>query len=368
MHAFHALLDATPPFSGSQGEDATRWLLRIDRIAIPLACNDESKLAVAMSKLEDGAYRFSESTVFHTWDSFKAGLTLRYAEDRHLIKQRLAKCKQTVGESVQDYIDRHKLLCIRAGLTDRDEEEILTKFLKGLTSTLYDRVMVSCPTSYEEAVSKAIYFAKLMAKTGRSSLLNETTENNGKPRTTFHTSHTSRPPEHRPRFEGKPNHNYGNQNRHQGPPLPPQGRPEAHGMGKLTQDFGDKLKLNMRASTQQRNSHSPYHNVMTRSTSCPRPLIPSMWEDSSDEDDILPDVHYVNQQSFSPHYAQMKEEGSAYDTAAEDTRQQVTDDVARMSESVEPNDIKYSPTPAVSMRRAYEPNPVPHIYERMHGH
>lgn len=363
MHAFHALLDATPPFSGSQGEDATRWLLRIDRIAVPLACNDESKLAVAMSKLEDGAYRFSESTVFHTWDSFKAGLTLRYAEDRHLIKQRLAKCKQTVGESVQDYIDRHKLLCIRAGLTDRDGEEILTKFLKGLTSTLYDRVMVSCPTSYDEAVSKAIYFAKLMAKTGRSSLLNETTEN-GKPRSTFHTSHASRPPEHRPRFEGKPN-NYGTQ-RYQGPPH--QGRPEAHGMGKLTQEFGDKLKLNMRASTQRHsnNSHPPYH-VMTRSTSCPRPLIPSMWEDStSDEDEIATDVHY-NQRLFPPHYAQTMDGRDDGDMGTKDNslNEGIDTAAALMSESFITNDIKYSPTPAVSMRRAYEHNPVPHIYERM---
>ena len=290
MHSFHALLHATPAFSGTPGEDATRWLLRIDRIAVPLNCGDDAKLAVAMAKLEGGAYNYSESSVFATWGEFKTALTSRYAEDKHIIKQKLAKCKQTAGENVSDYVDRHRMLCIRAGLSDRDGEEVLNKFLKGLIPTLYDRVMVSCPTTYDQAVEKAVYFSKQLGKTGRGHLLHNDSEGTGSkpaPRAPFIPFN---PPNRfsSPRYDSRGPHQGPNTGRQM-----PSSRVEAAGISDLTQDFGNKLKLNMRSTqynplyqpqydTPPSDSHSPprHHNVMTRSIFVPHPATLSMHEES----------------------------------------------------------------------------------------
>ena len=281
MHSFHALLHATPTFSGAPCEDAIRWLLRIDRIALPLHCGDDAKLAVALAKLEGSAYNYSETSVYATWGDFKTALTLRYAEDKHIIKQRLAKCKQTAGENVSDYVDRHRMLCIRAGLSDKDGEEVLNKFLKGLIPTLYDRVMVCCPTTYDQAVEKAVYFSKQLGKTGRGHLLSNDCEGTGSkpaPRAPFIPNiPPSLPP--RPRYESQAPHQDSNVGRQMSPT-----DAEAAAIMEHTPDFGSQLKLNMRSTYdhQYPHNHSPpgHHNVMTRSIFDPHPATLSMHKGS----------------------------------------------------------------------------------------
>ena len=266
MHSFHALLHATPTFSGAPGEDAIRWLLRIDRISVPLHCGDEAKLAVALAKLEGSAYNYSESSVYATWGDFKTALTLRYAEDKHIIRQKLTKCKQAAGEDVSDYVDRHRMLCIRAGLSDRDSEEVLNKFLKGLIPTLYDRVMVSCPTTYDQAVEKAVYFSKQLGKTGRGHLLQNDGENTGsKSAARAPFNYPNRSSELRYEPQG---HQHGLNTDYHMPPI----RTEVAGITDHAQDLGSRLKLNMRSTLNDRSyqhnyvAHPPLHNLMTRST------------------------------------------------------------------------------------------------------
>ena len=159
MHGmgFHDLLAAIPTYNGYPAEDPIRWILKIERIATALSCTDDIKLAAAISQLEGGALDWSEGHVWPTWESFKVSFLNRYKESDQLVRQKLAKCRMMAGESVQSYIDRYRMLVIRAHI--QDPEEILDRFLAGLSNTIYDRVIVSCPSSFEEAINKALYFS-----------------------------------------------------------------------------------------------------------------------------------------------------------------------------------------------------------------
>ena len=132
-HGFQGLLHAVPPYSGSAAEDPIRWILKIDRIAAALNCSDDSKLAAAISRLEGNALDWSEGQTFPTWESFKVSFHSRYRESAQVVRHRLSKCRMTGGESVQSYIDRFRMLAIRAQI--QDPEDILNRFLSGLTNT-----------------------------------------------------------------------------------------------------------------------------------------------------------------------------------------------------------------------------------------
>ena len=349
-----------------------RWLLRIDRISVPLGCGDDAKLAVALARLEGAAYNYSESSVYATWSDFKTALTLRYAEDKHIIKQKLAKCKQSAGENVSDYVDRHRMLCIRAGLSDRDGEEVLNKFLQGLIPTLYDRVMVSCPATYDEAVDKAVYFSKQLGKTGRGHLLQNDGEGTGSkpaPRAPFIPFN---PPNRSsgPRYDSRGPHQGSNVNRQ----MPPS-RAEAPGISDLTQDFGNKLKLNMRSTHYDPSYHQhpftvhrpPPHNVMTRAPSCPSASL-SMWEsDSSGEGSQSDEDTYSYRpyadHAFPPSAAQASGDGNNTGNGSG------SGGPSAPKAPAAPPSREYNrpgtPMPAVGMRRAIEHPPPPRVYERM---
>ena len=160
-HGFAGLLHAVPAYSGTDIEDPVRWILRIERIATALNCSDDSKFAAAISRLEGGALDWSEGHMFTTWTEFKASFVSRYGESAEVLRHKLHKCRMTAGESIHSFIDRFRMLAMRAQI--QDPEYILNRFLAGLSNAIYDRVVVCCPTRYEEAVEKAIYFAsKLM--------------------------------------------------------------------------------------------------------------------------------------------------------------------------------------------------------------
>jgi hypothetical protein len=160
-HGFQGLLHAIPDYYGSDTEDPIRWILKIDRIAAALNCNEDSKLAVAISRLEGGASDWSEGHTFASWEQFKASFTLRFAESAEVLRHRLQKCRMVQGESIQTFIDRFRMLALRSQI--QDPEYLLNRFLAGLSNEIYDRVVVCCPVKYEEAIEKALYFAsKLM--------------------------------------------------------------------------------------------------------------------------------------------------------------------------------------------------------------
>ena len=169
---FCALLQAVGPFSGGPNEDAFTWLLKLDRLALALGCADNSKLAVALSKLDGTAYNWSESSVFPVWETFKAGFLSRFCDDPKLMRQRFHRCKQLQGEGVRSFADRFKVLAVRARM--HDAEELADKFLGGLIPALYDRVIVACPTSFDDTVEKAIYFEQKLRLNNRSHVLDAT--------------------------------------------------------------------------------------------------------------------------------------------------------------------------------------------------
>jgi hypothetical protein len=248
-HAFQSLSLSTPIFSGIKGEDAARWLMKIERVAHALGANQSAQLAVAISKLEGAATDFSEGRNFNSWAVFKSAVLERYAEDPQVLKQRLTKCKQTAGEPVENYIDRFRVAAIRANVTAGDGEDVLNKFLKGLSSHLYDRVIATCPTTYDQAVEKAIYFSRKLHLSGRGHLLQ--TESEGKV-----TTGISRP--QAPAYS-QPYGQHGGRGRYESrntypqppnqpprdtrPPSLPQQRPN-NGEA-LTREF-DQLKINLR--------------------------------------------------------------------------------------------------------------------------
>ena len=166
MQAFHVLLHATPNFSGQIDEDITRWLGSIERIALPLGCTDGEKLAVAYARLLGSALQFSEVNTFPTWVSFSQAITLRFGDDHYESLRYLNKCRQTAYEPVKDYIDRFRMLAARTGKIDT--EDLVDKFLKGLTPMLYDRVIICGPTSLDQAMEKSIYFEQQLNRTGKS--------------------------------------------------------------------------------------------------------------------------------------------------------------------------------------------------------
>jgi hypothetical protein len=168
-HAFHALLQATPSFDGSNSAVATRWIGHIERIAVPLMCNDGAKLAVAFSRLEGHAYDFMEGLELSSWMTFKETFLSRYAEDVHIIRQRLNKCKQGATEDVLAFIDRFRVLAMQCKYST--EVDLLNRFLQGLLPGLYDRVMITCPSTYEEAVERAVYFSRKLTMNGKANLI-----------------------------------------------------------------------------------------------------------------------------------------------------------------------------------------------------
>ena len=123
-----------------------------------------------MSKLTGSAFYFSETMIFPTWTSFTHAITMRYAEETYKAIQRLDKCKQSMNEPVRDYIDQFKTLLMRSG--QMNAEDILNKFLKGLTPILYDRVMVCCPVDLDHAAERAVYFEREISRIGKGPRLN----------------------------------------------------------------------------------------------------------------------------------------------------------------------------------------------------
>ena len=288
-HAFQSLSLSTPIFSGIKGEDAARWLMKIERVAHALGANQSAQLAVAISKLEGAATDFSEGRNFNSWAMFKSAVLERYAEDPQVLKQRLAKCKQTAGEPVENYIDRFRVAAIRANVTAGEGEDVLNKFLKGLSSHLYDRVIATCPTTYDQAVEKAIYFSRKLHLSGRGHLLQN--ESDGKA-----VGSSSRPPNHaypssygqnnnmgRGRYE--PRNTYPQQGSQ--PPRdtrpPPLSQPRPTGEA-LSREF-DQLKINLRQP-------GPHPRIMIRSSSCPRSTF-GMWDSEDSADEFSPPMQEI---------------------------------------------------------------------------
>ena len=52
---------------------------------------------------------------------------------------------------------------MRARVTDL--EELVDRFLSGLSENIYIRVMVTCPSTFDVAVEKAVYFEKKLLLT-----------------------------------------------------------------------------------------------------------------------------------------------------------------------------------------------------------
>ncbi len=172
QHALPSLLAAIPAFTGSQGDDPIRWIMRIERLAPSMGVSDEQKLALALAKLDQGAYDWSECNNFPTWNSFKSAFFARYSEDTKTVKQRLSRCRQAQSEGVRGYVDRFQALALRARL--QDPEEILEKFLRGLQKELYDLVITTCPTTFDTALERAVYFEKRLRGNSR---LQQTSDN-----------------------------------------------------------------------------------------------------------------------------------------------------------------------------------------------
>lgn len=243
--SFNAMLHAVPVFLGVTSEDPIRWILKIERVALPLQCNDDAKLAVAMSKLEGSAYDWSESCTFATWGDFKAAFFQRYCEDVKVIKQRLSRCRQAAGECVMSYVDRFRVLAMRARLTDL--EEVMEKFLGGLLPTIYDRTIVACPVTFEQAIEKAVYFEKKVMMSKVRMAQSEGPEDPNHVHVTRHVNHN-------PNNFGQPR--YGPSNRPEprpwnnswkrGPATNPTPAPiEPSSVSELRQGFG-KMQLNTR--------------------------------------------------------------------------------------------------------------------------
>jgi hypothetical protein len=166
---FLDLLAATPTYNGYPAEDPIRWILKIERIATALSCTEDIKLAAAVSRLEGGALDWNEGQLWPTWECFKVSFLNRYKESDQIVRHKLSECRMMTGESVQSYIDRYRMLVLRAQI--QDPEEILDRFLAGLSNTIYDRVIVSCPTNFEEAIQKALYFSSKLLVNGRGHLM-----------------------------------------------------------------------------------------------------------------------------------------------------------------------------------------------------
>ena len=83
-------------------------------------------------------------------------------------KRRLDKCKQFLHEDTKDYIDRFRILTLRCAKGAIVPEDIMNKFIRGLHPILQDQVTISCPQTYEEAVTKALYFTKQLSLWGNT--------------------------------------------------------------------------------------------------------------------------------------------------------------------------------------------------------
>jgi hypothetical protein len=325
-------------------------------------------LAVALARLEGSAYDFSEGTVFNSWMDFKGAITQRYGEDKQVMKHKLSKCKQTMGEGILSYVDRFKFLAMRANITDG--EEILNKFLGGLIPALYDRVMVCCPISYDQAVEKAIYFSKKLTVNGKGHLLqSEGQEQRSSLRMPF--SGAPPQPQRSGRFE-RPNPGNSYQQQQQsssGPAQPrpsPPSRPEAPGVRDLASEFDSKLKMNTRSTNVYRDG--PRH-VMTRSTSYPSHAF-SMWSDSTSEgsmsDSDTTRARYTHIGTDVPFYP-VSPRFQAGLAPSDMNARQAQD--ATQDNPVEPDNqmpMGEANMPALSMRRTIDTmHDMPRVYERM---
>ena len=167
--AFSLLLSSLPTFTGTEhDEDVARWLARIEQIATPLLCSDEMKLAAALTRLNGAAEDYCDGLSFPSWSHFKHAMISRFSEDMLTTKRRLDKCKQFLHEDTKDYIDRFRILTLRCAKGAIVPEDIMNKFIRGLHPILQDQVTISCPPTYEEAVTKALYFTKQLSLRGNT--------------------------------------------------------------------------------------------------------------------------------------------------------------------------------------------------------
>ncbi len=157
--SYTALLQSIPCFLGVEGEDVYRWVLRLERLAAALHVNDEVKLAVALARLDECAYDWSEAFTFDSFSNFKRALLSRYGEGPDMLRLHFRQCKQRHSEGIQSYADRFRKLAARASCTE--EAEILKQFLAGLSSELYDRVIGCRPAGFDEALQHSLYFERM---------------------------------------------------------------------------------------------------------------------------------------------------------------------------------------------------------------
>jgi hypothetical protein len=123
----------------------TQWLLQFKNIMDSAGYSEAVAIRLAGLKLSGPAQAWyaREGRLCTRWQQFASGLSTRYGVrvDRDLAQQEGEKVRQTKDESVEEFYDRILTTLSQYGITDEADTIVSYAFRRGLSDSIYDRVL-----------------------------------------------------------------------------------------------------------------------------------------------------------------------------------------------------------------------------------
>ena len=173
------------PFSGSDDEDISEWLIRWDVAANANNWTPAQQLTMIPAYLIGRAGRIFwrlSAEVRNDLDELKDCLdeSFNTQEKRFLARQKLQEVTQGPKESVVEFSERVDKLVTKGhdGLDDgaRKDRIACESFIKGLRQEIKETVWEKCPNTFQEAVQAAERREVFLNSVGKRSRVNEVSE------------------------------------------------------------------------------------------------------------------------------------------------------------------------------------------------
>lgn len=180
-----SIISTVPIFKGTHAENIEQFFMKISQASIIGSWTDEDKLLVARQQLQGEALDFAVSEdsckEAKTFADFEKAMLKRYRtkETMRFYREKVATMKMDSKETVEEFGDRITVANAKTyALADNTEANKATKyeadqraldaFLNGLHVSIAERVRLTGPAKFEEALSRAVAVVESARRAGEN--------------------------------------------------------------------------------------------------------------------------------------------------------------------------------------------------------
>ncbi|CAF1615298.1 unnamed protein product [Rotaria magnacalcarata] len=152
-------------YNGTSTENVLTWIITLDEILVTRSMNDDEKISLAVSCLDDTALQWFVNLRLKnqrpsSWHEFKDKLKSQFQpiDFQEQLRQQLLKLRQK--QSLPDYI--HLFRSIVGQVTDMDELTQVMFFINGLSINTSLYVQSKHPQTIEDAIREATTYDNVM--------------------------------------------------------------------------------------------------------------------------------------------------------------------------------------------------------------